>query len=84
MRYFLAILSSASWLFLFLSPSSDGFSFVLMARRGQGNLQRSLEDSDAAAGNNKQGVASLNKGKGQEITGVTLPAEVRTCARMIV
>jgi hypothetical protein len=52
---------------------TNGFSFLLMARRGQGNLKRSLE-SDTAPPNR---AASLNQGKGQEVTGVTLPAEVR-------
>lgn len=53
-------------------PWVDGFHMVMMARRGKGNLKRSLEDSD----NVRSKVASLNQGKGQEITGVTLPPEV--------
>lgn len=49
-----------------------------MARRGRGNLNRSLDDS--ARGDDTlgaKGAASLNQGKGQEITGVTLPVDVR-------
>jgi len=53
----------------------DCFHMVMMARRGKGNLQRSLDDSGGSVG--KKGMASLNQGKGQEITGVTLPEEVR-------
>jgi hypothetical protein len=52
---------------------TDGFSMVMMARRGKGSLQRSLDTDDMGG---KKGVASLNKGKGQEITGVTLPLNV--------
>jgi len=57
------------------SQHVDSFNIVMMARRGKGNLQRSLDDSGGSVG--KKGVASLNQGKGQEITGVTLPEEVR-------
>ena len=53
-------------------PGADGFHMVMMARRGKGNLKRSLEDSDTVPSK----AASLNQGKGQEITGVTLPPEV--------
>lgn len=50
----------------------DGFSIVMMARRGKGNLKRRLDGNDTR-GPSK--TASLNQGKGQEITGVTMPAE---------
>ena len=53
--------------------SAQSFNLVLMgARRGKGGLKQNLEDK---AGKKKKGAASLNQGKGQEITGVTLPAE---------
>ena len=51
----------------------DGFSLVFMAKRGKGNLKRSLLEEDNSG--SKKGVASLNRGKGQEITGVTIPEE---------
>ena len=47
------------------------FNVVFMARRGKGGLKKNLEDS----GGGPKAVKSLNKGKGQEITGVTLPAD---------
>jgi len=60
----------------------SAFSFLLMgARRGKGNLKRTLDSSSVgdsnvlspSAGNKK--LVKLNNGKGQEITGVTLPQE---------
>ena len=57
---------------------ADGFSFVLMGR-GKGNLKRALSDNDSRRskkrGKAQDPTASLNEGRGQEITGVTLPAE---------
>ena len=45
-----------------------------MAKRGKkGNLKRTLIDDDAS--NSPKSSRSLNQGRGQEITGVTLPAE---------
>lgn len=58
---------------LFLSAISavNSFNMVMMARRGKGGLQKNLDgDSETKPGS----ISSLNKGKGQEITGVTLPA----------
>lgn len=58
-------------------PSVFGFNLVMMGRRkGAGNLKRSLDlipesDKQMSSSNLK----SLNQGRGQEITGVTLPAE---------
>jgi hypothetical protein len=60
-------------LILFLSAISavNSFNMVMMVRRGKGGLQKNLDgDSDTKPGS----ISSLNKGKGQEITGVTLPA----------
>ena len=59
-------------LILFLSAigAVNSFNMVMMARRGKGGLQNLDGDSDAKPGS----INSLNKGKGQEITGVTLPA----------
>ncbi len=61
-----------------LMHESDGFSFVLMGRGRKGNLKRALSDKSNPAKLRKKGgdpTASLNDGKGQEITGVSLPAE---------
>ena len=45
-----------------------------MAKRGKkGNLQRMLDDNDTAK--TPKSSRSLNQGRGQEITGVTLPAD---------
>ena len=59
---------------VFLPRGADGFHMVMMARRGKGNLKRTLEDSGSDVVPRK--AAALNQGKGQEITGVTLPSEV--------
>ena len=57
----------------------NGFSFILMGRgRGKGNLKRALSDEGSRlkkTGRERDPIASMNDGKGQEITGVTLPAE---------
>ncbi len=50
---------------------------MMGARRGRGSLKDSLDDSGSKGKfkSEKSAVASLNQGRGQEITGVTLPAE---------
>eukprot|EP01082_Thalassiosira_pseudonana_P010465 g9333.t1 g9333 contig36:354801-355707(+) len=60
----------------FLSYNVSGFTLIMMgSRRGKGNLKRSLDPSSVGdkgvggAGN----VKSINGGRGQEITGVSLP-----------
>ncbi len=62
-----------------LMHQSDGFSFVLMGRgRGKGNLKRTLSDKGNPNKKLRRGedpTAVMNDGRGQEITGVTLPAE---------
>lgn len=51
---------------------SSSFTLVMMgARRGKGNLKKRLDDSSSS----KPSTASLNQGRGQEITGVNLPTE---------
>ena len=61
----LALLALLNW------QHVESFSIVLMAKRGRkGNLKKML-DSDPGTSNPN----ALNQGKGQEITGVTLPAE---------
>ena len=62
---------------LILIAGVDGFSVVFMAKRGKGGLKRRLNDSvDGRKKNNSSSDAkSANQGRGQEITGVTLPAE---------
>ena len=58
---------------LLLLPPTTAFSVVFMARRRQkGALKRVLDDSDAKP---PKSARSLNKGRGQEITGVTLPQD---------
>ncbi|KAL7473879.1 hypothetical protein ACHAXS_014339 [Conticribra weissflogii] len=56
----------------------SAFTLTMMgSRRGKGNLKRSLDPSSIGDGANKGassgGVKAMNGGKGQEITGVTLP-----------
>lgn len=49
-----------------------------MGRRGKGDLKRALSGKDGQStkrGKNQDPTAALNDGKGQEITGVTLPSE---------
>jgi hypothetical protein len=54
-----------------------------MARRGQGKLKRILVDDDENTSNNKNDKSNrantINQGRGQIVTGVTLPAEVNIC-----
>jgi len=50
------------------------FSVTFVARRGKGGLKQNLEDKPSKSNNPASSVRSLNQGKGQEITGVTLPA----------
>ena len=53
---------------------TSSFSIVMMgARRGKGNLKKGFADDSGSKSNSSP--ASLNNGKGQEITGVSLPAE---------
>lgn len=55
-------------LILCLSSSVDSLSLVMMgAKRGKGGLQQRLLDGGGSGRN-------INQGRGQEITGVTLPA----------
>ena len=59
-------------LLAFLS-SCQALTLVMMgARRGKGGLKQNLEDAKTFS---SKGVKALNGGRGQEITGVTLPAE---------
>lgn len=55
---------------------SSGFSLVMMgAKRGRGGLKRSLSNGPSGKNKNKGGKVAPNLGRGQEITGVSLPAE---------
>ena len=59
-------------LLLTLLASCEGFSVLFMGKRGRkGNLQRTLSDEEST----KPGRVP-NQGKGQEITGVSLPMDV--------
>jgi len=70
-------------LFLFLVSSSttscSAFSLIMMgSRRGKGGLKKSLDPAssgDKMTSAKKSPMNVLNGGRGQEITGVTLPAE---------
>ena len=58
--------------------STEAFSLVMMGRRaGKGNLKKTLSGAESVSKRKNASVNSLNQGKGQEITGVTLPAEGR-------
>jgi nitrite reductase/ring-hydroxylating ferredoxin subunit len=59
------------FVFLYNILLVESFNFVLMARRGKGKLKEALSSKEPLE------TRSLNRGKGQEITGVTLPAEGR-------
>eukprot|EP00553_Chaetoceros_curvisetus_P008826 CAMPEP_0204624638 /NCGR_PEP_ID=MMETSP0717-20131115/10391_1 /ASSEMBLY_ACC=CAM_ASM_000666 /TAXON_ID=230516 /ORGANISM="Chaetoceros curvisetus" /LENGTH=175 /DNA_ID=CAMNT_0051640097 /DNA_START=49 /DNA_END=576 /DNA_ORIENTATION=- len=49
---------------------------MMGARRGKGSLKQSLDGTSSKKfKSEKSAVSSLNQGRGQEITGVTLPAE---------
>jgi hypothetical protein len=53
----------------------SSFNLVFMAKRGRkGGLQRNLDDEGSSSRAPKSS-RSVNQGRGQEITGVTLPAE---------
>jgi hypothetical protein len=53
----------------------SSFNLVFMAKRGRkGGLQRNLDD-EGSTGRAPKSSRSVNQGRGQEITGVTLPAE---------
>ena len=53
---------------------ASGFSIIFMAKRGKGGLKRALDDETSAKPTSSR---SFNQGKGQEITGVTLPGDGR-------
>ena len=56
--------------------TSSGFSVLFLAKRGKGGLKRVLNEEDTATTTPKSS-RSFNQGRGQEITGVTLPADGR-------
>lgn len=60
-------------LLLAFLASCQALTLLMMgARRGKGGLKQNLEDTKTFS---SKGVTALNGGRGQEITGVTLPAE---------
>lgn len=78
----LAIVSSSGAAFTLLPPTtsiSKTFSstqLMMGSRRGKaGNLKRSLDDTSGA--NSAAGIKSINQGRGQEITGVSLPDNMK-------
>lgn len=64
MRKVLALVALSCFVF-----AANAFNLVFMGRR-RGTLKNNLDDK-----NSQNPAASINKGRGQEITGVTLPAE---------
>lgn len=63
-------------LFAASCPIVSAFNMVMMGRRRGGNLKRSLDSAPESEKKMTSGsLRSLNQGRGQEITGVTLPAE---------
>eukprot|EP00559_Dactyliosolen_fragilissimus_P002753 CAMPEP_0184856242 /NCGR_PEP_ID=MMETSP0580-20130426/1412_1 /TAXON_ID=1118495 /ORGANISM="Dactyliosolen fragilissimus" /LENGTH=167 /DNA_ID=CAMNT_0027351135 /DNA_START=152 /DNA_END=655 /DNA_ORIENTATION=- len=48
---------------------------MMGARRSKGNLKRVLDGSDTKSPASANSVKSLNQGRGQEITGVSIPSE---------
>ena len=74
--------AAISWIALlhFITICSNkyvsGYSMIFMAaaRRGQGKLKRSLDGDDGKKNSNS--AATINQGKGQLVTGVSLPTEV--------
>lgn len=82
----LAIVSSSGAAFTLLPPNihtsiSKSFTpsstqLMMGSRRGKaGNLKRSLDDTSGA--NSAAGIKSINQGRGQEITGVSLPENMK-------
>lgn len=72
----LTILRLLSLLCFLLPSNTKAFSLVMMGRRaGKGNLKKSLSGESVSKRSKANSVNSLNQGKGQEITGVTLPAD---------
>ena len=69
------IYSSVSLVFVimsaFLWQTIEPFSLYMMARPRKGNLKQILDNEEASKSNS---VKAMNQGRGQEITGVTLPA----------
>ena len=61
--------------FLWVAELGNAFSFLLMAKRGKGTLKRIMDGDDTVSNKKGDSIGALNRGKGQEITGVTLPAE---------
>eukprot|EP00568_Trieres_chinensis_P010560 CAMPEP_0183306904 /NCGR_PEP_ID=MMETSP0160_2-20130417/15289_1 /TAXON_ID=2839 ORGANISM="Odontella Sinensis, Strain Grunow 1884" /NCGR_SAMPLE_ID=MMETSP0160_2 /ASSEMBLY_ACC=CAM_ASM_000250 /LENGTH=178 /DNA_ID=CAMNT_0025470383 /DNA_START=129 /DNA_END=665 /DNA_ORIENTATION=- len=59
-----------------MTTKSHALNLVMMgSRRGKGNLKRSLDPSTLGDSAKEPSPKSLNQGRGQEITGVTLPAD---------
>jgi len=54
---------------------AHSFSFLLMAKRGKGDLKRALDGADSVSKKKQSFSNAPNQGKGQEITGVTLPTD---------
>jgi hypothetical protein len=73
----LAVLLLACTVVIEYGEKVASFSLLLMGRKGRGNLKRTLGTGDDAAMKTPKSTVSINQGRGQEITGVSLPTVVR-------
>jgi hypothetical protein len=74
----LAVLLLACTVVIEYGEKVASFSLLLMGRKGRGNLKRTLSTGDdATTKKTPKSTASINQGRGQEITGVSLPTVVR-------
>ena len=46
---------------------------MMGSKRGKGGLSKGLDDSSTSSSSNNNKISSLNQGRGQEITGISLP-----------
>lgn len=76
MRSLRALVLSLLAAWILCLQCATGFSILFLARRGRkGGLQRALDDTDHTK--KPTSSRSFNRGRGQEITGVSLPADGR-------
>jgi hypothetical protein len=69
------ILSTLLLGIFWMIPTASSFSLTMMGtRRGKGGMKIDAASSSKSINSPKSQIASLNNGRGQEITGVSLPA----------
>lgn len=59
---------------MLIATTVNSFSLLMMVKRGKGSLKKTLSGENSVSKKKGNSINSLNQGKGQEITGVTLPA----------